>query len=49
MYVFLGKIASPLVKSVRDSFSDGELSIAQRQAVIVLIEKKGRNKRLAKN
>ena len=46
---FLGKIATHLVESLNHSFSVGELSTSQRQAVIILIEKKGRDKRLVKN
>ena len=47
--VFFGKIATHLVDSLNHSFSVGELSTSQRQAVITLIEKKGRDKRLVKN
>ena len=46
---FFGEIATPLVKSLNHLFSVGELSTSQRQAVIALIEKKGREKRLVKN
>ena len=43
------EIAAPLVRYLNHSFSVGELSISQRQAVITLIEKKGRDKTLVKN
>ena len=46
---FFGEIATHLVNSLNHSFSVGELSTSQRQAVITLIEKKGRDKRLVKN
>ena len=46
---FFGEIATHLVDSLNHSFSVGELSTSQRQAVITLIEKKGRDKRLVKN
>ena len=46
---FFAEIAAPLVKSLNHSFSVGEQSTSQRQAVITLIEKKGRDKRLIKN
>ena len=46
---FSGEIAAPLVESLNCSFPVGQLSTSQRQAVITLIEKKGRDKRLVKN
>ena len=46
---FSGEIAPLLVNSVNYSFKVGELSTSQKQAVITLIEKKGRDKRLVKN
>ena len=46
---FFCEIAAPLVESLNHSFSVGELSTSQSQAVITLIEKKGRDKRLVKN
>ena len=47
--MLFGEIAAPLVESLNNSFSVGELSTSQRQVVIRLIEKKGRDKRLVKN
>ena len=38
-----------LIEALNYSFQHGELSISQRQAVITLIEKKGKDKRLIEN
>ena len=46
---FFGEIATHLINSLNHSFSVGELSTSQRQVVITLIEKKGRDRRLVKN
>ena len=46
---FFGKVALLLIQSLNYSFTVRELSTSQKQAVITLIEKKGRNKRLVKN
>ena len=46
---FFGEVASLLVISLNYSFKVGEFSISEKQAVITLIEKKGRDKRLVKN
>ena len=46
---FFGEVAPLLGNSVNYSFKVGELSTSQKQAVITLIEKKGRDKRLVKN
>ena len=46
---FLGEVAPILVNSLNYSFKLGELSTSQKQAVITLIEKKGRDKTLVKN
>ena len=46
---FFDDVASLLIKSLNFSFTVGELSTSQKQAVITLIEKKGRDRRLAKN
>ena len=46
--MFFGEIAAPLVESLNHSFSVGELSTSQKQVVIALIEKKGRDKKLVK-
>ena len=46
MYVFVVKFAAPLVESLNHSFSVGVLSTSQRQSVITLINKKGRDERL---
>ena len=48
-FCFFGEVAPLLVNSLNYSFKVGELSTSQKQAVITLIEKKGRDKRLAKN
>ena len=45
---FWEDIASCLVSTLNYSFEHGELSSSQKQAVIILIEKKGRDKRLVK-
>ena len=44
-----GDLISLLVDTVSYAFQYGELSTSQRQAVMTLIEKKGRDKRLIKN
>ena len=46
---FFSGVAPLLVSSLNYSFKVGELSTSQKQAVIILIEKKGRGKRLVKN
>ena len=46
---FFGEVAPLLIQSLNHSFTVGELSTSQKQAVITLIERKGRNKRLVKN
>ena len=46
---FLGEIETNLVESLNHSFSVAELSTSQRQEVVTVIEKKGRDKRLVKN
>ena len=46
---FWGDIKNSLSDSVKKSFISGELSTSQKQAVIKLIEKKDRDKRLIKN
>ena len=47
--VFWSELKTPLLLSCIKSFLSGELSISQKQAVIKLIEKKKRDKRLIKN
>ena len=42
---FFEKLTNPFFQALNQPFSDGEMSISQRQAVITLIEKKGRDKR----
>ena len=42
-------IATLLVDSLNYAFEYGELSNSQKQAIITLIEKKGKDKRLIKN
>ena len=46
---FFEKLADPLIQAMNQSFVDGEMSISQRQAVITLIEKKGKDKRYIQN
>ena len=46
---FFGEVAPLLIQSLNYSFTVGELSTSQKQAVITLIEKKGRDKRLVQN
>ena len=46
---FFEEMGSLLLKSLNHSHAVGELSTSQKEAVITLIEKKGRDKRLVKN
>ena len=46
---FFDLLSQPLLESLNAAFDEGELSPFQRQAVITLIEKKGKDKRLIKN
>ena len=46
---FFGELGMLLLKSLNYSHLVGELSTSQKQAVVTLIEKKGRDKRLVKN
>ena len=46
---FFEKLANPLIQALNQSFVDGEMSNSQRQAVITLIEKKGKDKRYIQN
>ena len=46
---FWEEIKTPLCNSIKKSYQNGELSISQRQAVIRLIEKKDKDKKLIKN
>ena len=46
---FFEEMGSLLLKSLSHSHAFGELSPSQKQTVITLIEKKGRDKRLVKN
>ena len=46
---FFEKLADPLIQALNQSFVDGEMSISQRQAVITLIEKKGKDKGYIQN
>ena len=46
---FFGELRVLLLKSLNYSHLAGELSTSQKQAVVTLIEKKGRDKRLVKN
>ena len=45
---FFGEVTPFLSNSLNYSFKVGKLSTSQKQAVIILIEKKGRDKRLVK-
>ena len=46
---FFEKLANPLIQALNQSFVDDEMSNSQRQAVINLIEKKGKDKRHIQN
>ena len=46
---FFEKLVDPLIQALNPSFVDGEMSNSQRQAVITLIEKKGKDKRYIQN
>ena len=46
---FSNEINAYLIDSLNLSFQEGQLSISQRQAMITLIEKKGKDKRYLKN
>ena len=46
---FFNEIYTNLLKTLNCSFSCGHMTSSQRQAMITLIEKKGRDKRLLKN
>ena len=46
---FWSLIGRPLVDCVNYSYEFGELSNSQKQAIITLIEKKGKDERLIKN
>ena len=47
--VFWDDLKTPLLSSFKSAFVKGELSISQKQAVIKLIEKKDKDKRLIQN
>ena len=49
IYAFSDIIGQPLLDCLNSLFEKGELSASQRQAVITLIEKKGKDKRFIKN
>ena len=46
---FFNEIFNYLLNALKESFNIGQLSTSQRQAIITLIEKKERDKRLIKN
>ena len=46
---FFDEINQFLIKALNESFNIGQLSTSQRQAVIILIEKKDKEKRRIKN
>ena len=46
---FFNELHKYLIESLNSSFNSGKLSNSQRQAVITLIEKKGKDKRHLKN
>ena len=45
---FWGKLRTFLVSTLNHSFEKGQLSASQKQAIITLIEKKDKDKRLIK-
>ena len=47
--VFWEDLKTPLISSFKSAFDKGELSSSQKQAVIKLIEKKDKDKRLIQN
>ena len=47
--VFWDDLKTPLISSFKSAFAKGELSNSQKQAVIKLIEKKDKDKRLIQN
>ena len=47
--VFWDDLKTPLISSFNSAFVKGELSNSEKQAVIKLIEKKGKDKRLIQN
>ena len=46
---FFNEVSNTLITALNHSFTTGMLSTSQRQAVITLIEKKGKDKRFMKN
>ena len=46
---FFEEINQFLIEALNESFNIGQLSTSQRQAVIILIEKKDKDKRMIKN
>ena len=46
---FFDEINQFLIEALNESFNIGQLSTSQRQAVIILIEKKDKDKRMIKN
>ena len=46
---FFEEINQFLIEALNESFNTGKLSTSQRQAVIILIEKKDKDKRMIKN
>ena len=46
---FWGKLGTFLVSALNHSFEKGELSTSQKQAIIIIIEKKDKGKRFIKN
>ena len=49
LYVCIAELGNLLVNTLNYSFKCGELTASQKQAIITLIEKKDRDKRLIKN
>ena len=47
--VFWPLISDPFLKCVNESFEKGEMSCSQKQAVITLIEKKGKDRSYIEN
>ena len=40
--MFWNELSDPLLESYNASFENGELTVSQRQAIITLLEKKGK-------
>ena len=47
--MFWNELSDPLLESYNASFENGELTVSQRQAIITLLEKKGKDRMFIKN